>query len=366
MNETVRAEASSLPIRIEGLTKKYGGIVALDAVALDVNAGEFLTLLGPSGSGKTTLLMIVAGFTRPDAGSVKVAGDEILLTPPNRRNIGMVFQNYALFPHMNVFSNVAFGLRQRRCPEDETRKRVQQALDLVQLGSHSERRIDQLSGGQKQRIALARAIVFEPRILLMDEPLSALDKKLREQMQIELRRLHKTLGVTTIYVTHDQREAITMSDRIAVMDQGRIVQLDTPERLYSKPKTRFVAEFIGESNLIPIVIDKQTATFAGQVVKLKHLVPADANKGWLVVRPEKLVVLDDNSRSAELNVFEGKVVEAVYQGESILLYVTIQDGSQMTVRSFVREETVHRLPKIGSPIRLGISPNDTSIVLDEP
>jgi putative spermidine/putrescine transport system ATP-binding protein len=364
VNDSSPVKADSLTIRIDGLTKRYGSIIALDRVGLDIEAGEFLTLLGPSGSGKTTLLMIVAGFVRPDAGSIRVGGDEIVLMPPNKRNIGMVFQNYALFPHMNVFGNVAFGLRQRRVPEAEIRKRVHQVLDLVQLKNLSERRIDQLSGGQKQRVALARAIVFEPRILLMDEPLSALDKKLREQMQIELRRLHRTLGVTTIYVTHDQREAITMSDRIAVMDQGRIAQLDTPKHLYSNPKTRFVAEFLGESNLLPVAVDKRGVVFAGQVIKLNQAPPI-GSKAWLVVRPEKLILLDRNYRDTNLNVFEGKVVEAVYQGESILLYTALGDTSQLVARLYTRDETSTRVPEVGTPVRLGISPKDTTIVCED-
>ena len=229
MNPEKSAGGRSPPLRIRGLSKHYGRTTALHEVDLDVDSGEFITLLGPSGSGKTTLLMILAGFVRPNGGSVMVGGEEIIVMPPHKRNVGMVFQNYALFPHMNVFENIAFPLRQRRVERKETAERVQKVLELVHLAGYGERRTDQLSGGQRQRVALARAIVFEPRILLMDEPLSALDKKLREQMQIEIRHLHQRLGMTTVYVTHDQREAITMSDRIAVMNQGRIVQLDTPK-----------------------------------------------------------------------------------------------------------------------------------------
>ncbi|RVD18603.1 ATP-binding cassette domain-containing protein, partial [Mesorhizobium sp. M4B.F.Ca.ET.017.02.2.1] len=243
---------TALPIGISGIEKRFGGVSVLRDLSLDVAAGEFLTLLGPSGSGKTTLLMILAGFVRANAGSIKVGGEEIIAMPPHRRNIGMVFQNYALFPHMNVFHNIAFPLKQRRVSTAETAERVEKALDLVQLTGLGERRVDQLSGGQRQRVALARAIVFEPRIVLMDEPLSALDKSLREHMQIELRNLHRRLGMTTVYVTHDQREAITMSDRIAVMNAGCIEQIDRPEVLYAAPKTRFVAGFIGDSNFIPV------------------------------------------------------------------------------------------------------------------
>ncbi|MEM1053559.1 MAG: ABC transporter ATP-binding protein, partial [Pseudomonadota bacterium] len=218
---------AALPISVSSVTKTYGPVQALDDVSLEVKSGEFLTLLGPSGSGKTTLLMVLAGFTRPDRGSLKFGDTEMIRKPPHLRDLGMVFQNYALFPHMTVAGNVGYPLKLRKVAKDEMDDRVERALETVQLGGYGERRIDQLSGGQKQRVALARAIVFEPRILLMDEPLSALDKKLRDRMQIELRQLHEKLGMTTVYVTHDQREALTMSDRIAVVNFGRIMQLAT-------------------------------------------------------------------------------------------------------------------------------------------
>ena len=204
-------ESAGLPITISGVTKTYGAVYALDSFDLAIQQGEFLTLLGPSGSGKTTLLMALAGFLRPDSGSIKFADREIILTPPHKRDVGMVFQNYALFPHMTVAANVGYPLKLRKRPADEIAEKVEAALDTVQLGGYGARRINQLSGGQRQRVALARAIVFGPRILLMDEPLSALDKQLRERMQIELRHLHERLGMTTVYVTHDQREALTMS-----------------------------------------------------------------------------------------------------------------------------------------------------------
>ncbi|MEO0764248.1 MAG: ATP-binding cassette domain-containing protein, partial [Pseudomonadota bacterium] len=213
---------------------------ALDSVDLDIRQGEFLTLLGPSGSGKTTLLMVIAGFTRPDSGSLRFGSDEVIRQPPHKRDLGMVFQNYALFPHMSVAGNVAYPLKVRGVGAAEIGPRVEHALETVQLGGFGERRITQLSGGQRQRVALARAIVFEPRILLMDEPLSALDKKLRDHMQIELRHLHEALGMTTVYVTHDQREALTMSDRIAVINHGRLMQLGTPTEIYEAPANRFV------------------------------------------------------------------------------------------------------------------------------
>ncbi|MFT5506111.1 MAG: putative spermidine/putrescine transport system ATP-binding protein, partial [Gammaproteobacteria bacterium] len=251
-NSTSSEMSTALPIHIKGLTKKYGDMFALDSVDLAVKSGEFLTLLGPSGSGKTTLLMAIAGFNRPDAGSIRFADTEVILTPPHKRNVGMVFQSYALFPHMSVAENIAFPLKLRGVNSAETAERVATALTTVQLDDYGDRDIDQLSGGQRQRVALARAFVFRPRILLMDEPLSALDKKLREQMQIELKHLHEQLGVTTVYVTHDQREALTMSDRIAVINEGRIAQIGTPHEIYNHPANAFVADFIGESTMLPL------------------------------------------------------------------------------------------------------------------
>ncbi|MCL6608535.1 MAG: ABC transporter ATP-binding protein [Geminicoccaceae bacterium] len=237
-------------IRFEAVSKHYGGVRALDRVSLEVEPGEFLTLLGPSGSGKTTLLMVLAGFSRPTSGRVLVGGEDVTRTPPHRRDFGVVFQSYALFPHMTVAQNVAYPLRMRGRPRAEIARKVADALALVRLEGLGERRPDELSGGQKQRVALARAVVFEPRVLLMDEPLSALDKKLREAMQIEIRRLHERLGITTIYVTHDQAEAMVLADRIAVLRDGALQQVGPPEAIYRRPANAWVAEFIGLTNFI--------------------------------------------------------------------------------------------------------------------
>jgi putative spermidine/putrescine transport system ATP-binding protein len=359
------ASWQSPSLTIRGVSKRYGETTALYDLDLDVAAGEFVTLLGPSGSGKTTLLMILAGFVRPNAGSVKVGDEEIVATPPHKRNVGMVFQSYALFPHMNVADNIAFPLRQRRMASKEIGDRVAGTLELVQLAGYGQRRVDQLSGGQKQRVALARAIVFEPRILLMDEPLSALDKRLREQMQIEIRHLHERLGMTTIYVTHDQREAITMSDRIAVMNAGRIVQLDTAPRLYAQPRTRFVAEFIGESSLLPIEVNGRGACLGDAVLKLAEAPRATVSRQWLVVRPEKLRIVDEHIDIALLNVFEGTVKELIYQGESFLCYVQLRDGAELAFRNYSQREILAKLPPTGSPIRLGLAPEDASVVSED-
>src|SRR5512144_2059985 len=282
---------AAVPISVRGLTKTYGDVVALDDVDLDVASGEFLTLLGPSGSGKTTLLMVLAGFIRPDRGSLTFGDDEVIRRPPHKRDVGMVFQNYALFPHMDVAGNIGYPLKLRGVVSGENERRVATALELVQLRGYGARRIDELSGGQRQRVALARAVVFEPRIVLMDEPLSALDKQLRERMQIELRQLHERLGTTTVYVTHDQREALTMSDRIAVIHGGRIMQLDTPQAIYEQPGNRFVAEFIGESSFLNAELDGDTCCrCAGQTLRLARPAPAGA-PGVVMLRPERIRLL---------------------------------------------------------------------------
>ena len=236
---------SALNISIKDITKKYDNFYALKDINLEVTSGEFLTLLGPSGSGKTTLLMVLAGFISPDYGSVKFGDEEVVLKPPHLRDIGMVFQNYALFPHMNVEQNVGYPQKLRGVSTQLLKDTVNEALATVKLDGLGHRNVGELSGGQKQRVALARAIVFKPKILLMDEPLSALDKKLREEMQIELRHLHDSLNMTTVYVTHDQKEALTMSDRIAVINHGSLMQLGTPNEIYNSPNNAFIADFIG-------------------------------------------------------------------------------------------------------------------------
>ncbi len=354
-------QSGALPIRISEVTKAYGSFNALDGVSLDVRSGEFLTLLGPSGSGKTTLLMVLAGFTRPDAGSVLFGDREVVRLAPHKRDIGMVFQSYALFPHMTVEGNIGFPLRLRGVGKAEIAERVDRALETVKLGGYGDRRIDQLSGGQRQRVALARAIVFEPRILLMDEPLSALDKQLREHMQVELRQLHESLGMTTVYVTHDQREALTMSDRIAVIDKGCIMQLDTPAHIYERPSRRFVAEFIGESAFLPVTVSGGTALLDGRRLKLEE---ARADGDWLLMlRPEKLRILAPGSRDIDdCNLIEGRVVRFIYQGESFVLEVALPSGSHVTVRGMTSSSAMESLPQTGGPIRLGIDRRDTFLI----
>lgn len=344
-----KTHSEALPIRIRGVSKTYGPVCALQRMDLDIRAGEFLTLLGPSGSGKTTLLMILAGFIRPDCGSVCFGEREVILEPPHRRGVGMVFQNYALFPHMDVAANVAYPLKLRRVAAEERRHRVHEALAMVQLSGMEGRRIDELSGGQKQRVALARAIVFAPRILLMDEPLSALDKQLREQMQLELRQLHERLGQTTVYVTHDQREALTMSDRVAVINEGQLMQLDSPQHIYDRPLNSFIADFIGESVLLPVQVQDAQVRRGETVIAVDGPPPADGAY-YLLLRPERLRILDpaaiEARRQEGHNIFSGTAGPSTYQGDSILLQVELDDATTIRVRHEIDQrraegETIH-------------------------
>ncbi len=358
-------EATALPIHIQGLTKKYGALYALDSVDLEIKSGEFLTLLGPSGSGKTTLLMAIAGFNRPDAGSIRFGEREVILTPPHKRDVGMVFQSYALFPHMSVAGNVAFPLKLRGIGGKECAERVTEALETVQLSGLGERGVDQLSGGQRQRVALARAFVFRPRILLMDEPLSALDKKLRERMQIELKHLHQQLGVTTVYVTHDQREALTMSDRIAVINHGRLAQVDTPEAIYNHPANAFVADFIGESTMLPLTRGE------GGLFFKRHRIAEEPDDGparsWsLVVRPERLFVVDGNRvDSEEVVVFDANVLESVFQGETAFALVSVEGQTELSVRFGTGAAQRHSHLEPGDQVRIGLYRDDVIVIPED-
>jgi len=354
---------AAVPIAVRALCKTYGKVLALNDVELDVRGGEFLTLLGPSGSGKTTLLMVLAGFIRPDQGSLKFGDDEVIRLAPHKRDIGMVFQNYALFPHMDVATNVAFPLKLRGVKGADQQRRVEVALQTVQLEGYGARRIDELSGGQRQRVALARAIVFEPRIVLMDEPLSALDKQLRERMQIELRQLHEKLGTTTIYVTHDQREALTMSDRIAVISGGRIMQLDTPQVIYEQPKNRFVAEFIGESTFLKAELDgAELCRCAGQVLRLGRAASA-RGPGVVMLRPERLRILQGEAGGTE-NMLTARVVNTIYQGDSFLLQAQLADGTALSARGMAGQGSLASLPGVGAQVRLSFSVADTVWLAD--
>ena len=344
-------QSNALNISIKSITKTYGDFHALNDVNLEVNSGEFLTLLGPSGSGKTTLLMVLAGFTRPDYGSVKFGEEEVILKPPHLREIGMVFQNYALFPHMNVEDNIGYPQKLRGVSKSETKLSVDEALSIVKLDGLGKRRVGELSGGQKQRVALARAVVFKPKILLMDEPLSALDKKLREEMQIELRQLHDSLNITTVYVTHDQKEALTMSDRIAVINDGQLMQLDTPNEIYKRPNNAFIADFIGESSLLSVKVQGGAAYLGASEICANQTPDRDGDY-LLMVRPEKLFLAERTEK--DTNFFDGLVEESIFQGESQLMVIKldpeIYGGQELRMRLPNGSETMQSLPKTGEKI----------------
>jgi len=348
-------------VSIRSAVKRYGQVAALDDVSLDVAQGEFVSLLGPSGSGKTTLLGILGGFVQPTSGSVWVGERDITFAPPHKRDIGIVFQNYALFPHMTVGENVAFALRARREPKSGWARRVADALAMVELSGYEGRRISELSGGQRQRVALARAMVFEPQLILMDEPLSALDKQLRETMQIELRRLHRRLGATIVYVTHDQREALTMSDRVAVLRNGKLVQIDTPERLYDRPCNAFVASFIGEATLLPVQREGEHAVRLGEAVLHTSAPLPRGDKLLLAVQTEKLVI-DDGTAPAGANRLSARVTEVLYQGESLRVFATLPDGTALSLRQPGNHDARQRIPPPGASVSVVLDPRDTIVV----
>jgi spermidine/putrescine ABC transporter ATP-binding subunit len=336
-------------VELRNVHKRYGDHLALRDFSLEVRRGEFLTLLGPSGSGKTTLLRLVAGFEQPQAGQILIEGCDASNLPPYRRNVNTVFQHYALFPHLNVYRNVAFGLEQKKLPQAEIRRRVHSVLDLVDLPDKEDRYSHQLSGGEKQRVALARALVLEPSVLLLDEPLGALDQKLRQQMQVELKRLHRRLGITFIFVTHAQEEALVMSDRIAVIQRGRLEQVGSGEQLYERPGTRFVAEFMGVENFFEGQCTAHsergtrfdTATglvlWAGDSRGLSGNIPAT-----LGVRPEAMCLLREQpSANGTLNIVAGEVIEAIFEGGSWRWSVLTSSGERLVVRGAV---TANSLP----------------------
>jgi spermidine/putrescine transport system ATP-binding protein len=329
--------ASAPEIRLVGLTKVYGDVRAVDDVDLDIQAGEFFSLLGPSGCGKTTTLRMIGGFESPTSGRIELQGRDVSRDPPERRPVNMVFQSYALFPHLNVFDNVGFGLRRHKVADREVRQRVAESLELVRLTGYDRRKPDQLSGGQQQRVALARALVNRPTVLLLDEPLGALDLKLRKQLQVELKRIQQEVGITFVYVTHDQEEALALSDRIAVMQTGRVEQLGTPEELYDRPQTRFVAGFIGTTNLLPGTVEALEGEAA--VVRLttgdRCLVDRAGRvvgqEIELAVRPEavELRPIDDgvpDSLPRAPFALRGRIEQSAYLGTSINYLVRTAGG----------------------------------------
>lgn len=352
---------TGLPLRLVDVSMRYGKFNALEPTTLDVSAGEFLTLLGPSGSGKTTLLNLIAGYAEPTTGEIRIGTRDVTRVAARHRNIGMVFQSYALFPHMTVGENIAYGLSVRGLPKAECARRVSEILSLMQLERFADRAIQQMSGGQQQRVALARALVIEPDVLLMDEPLSALDKQLRRTVQLELRRLHRKHGRTTIYVTHDQEEALVLSDRIAVMDKGRIQQLGSVDDLYDRPVNSFVAGFIGESNLLPV---KVSSVSNGQatvdVEAFRKRISVDAGPGvapgkpaQLLVRPEH-VLLDHSGDGVA-----AEIVEAVYLGELSQFSLLLESGQTLTAR-----QITDRSLRTGAKVNLSWKPGHARVVIE--
>ena len=365
--------ASGAPVpdvRLVELTKLYGDVRAVDGVSLDIGSGEFFSLLGPSGCGKTTTLRMIGGFEAPTSGRIELQGHDVSQDPPEHRPVNMVFQNYALFPHLNVFDNVAFGLRRRKVAAAEIRRRVGEILELVRLTGFDRRKTDQLSGGQAQRVALARALVNRPTVLLLDEPLGALDLKLRKQLQVELKRIQKEVGITFVYVTHDQEEALALSDRIAVMQAGRVEQLGTPEELYDRPATRFVAGFIGTTNLLTGRVE----TLAGEsaVLRLDTGEQLAVNRDGLAigmpievaVRPEAVVLRPVGAAGLPPDVadgtslIEGRVEQAAYLGTSINYLVRTTGGLQVSAAA---PRSAGRFP-VGSEVAIQWRPDDTLVL----
>jgi ABC-type Fe3+/spermidine/putrescine transport system ATPase subunit len=304
----VELQATAVDVELRGVTKRFDDVVAVDDIDLTVRHGEFLSLLGPSGCGKTTTLRLIAGFEQPDEGEILIAGDDVAGLPPYKRDVNTVFQSYALFPHLNVLDNVAYGLKQRGLGKSAREDKARQALELVHLPQLAGRKPKQLSGGQQQRVALARALVMEPKVLLLDEPLGALDLKVRKQLQIELKRIQERVGITFVYVTHDQEEALAMSDRVAVMNLGRIEQLAAPREIYDAPATRFVADFIGETNFIEV------------------------NGSVVAVRPEHISVSRSSRDSAGPHAVTGEVVTSMVIGPALQWLVRADNGQEVLVR----------------------------------
>jgi ABC-type Fe3+/spermidine/putrescine transport system ATPase subunit len=343
-------------VAVRNLSKRFQNVVAAHDVSFEVPRGSLLTLLGPSGSGKTTTLMMVAGFAEPDSGTIEVAGRDVTRLPPNKRGLGVVFQSYALFPHKTVAENVAFPLEIRRMKRDEVGPRVDRLLELVKLSAFREHSVTTLSGGQKQRVALARALVFEPPVLLMDEPLGALDKKLREHMQVEIKALQRSLGVTALYVTHDQDEALMMSDVIAVMNDGRIEQIGPPALLYEEPANRFVAEFLGGVNLFParavaVEGDACVAELDGGIRAPCHatgVAAADGAARWIGIRPERVRLVPDGAAGA---LFAATVLKQTYLGGTMIYDLAGETGLSFSARLPI--DGPAELPAAGS--RVGVT-----------
>lgn len=351
-------------VKLEGVEKHFGSVVALREMELEIQQGEFLTLLGPSGCGKTTTLRLIAGFIEPTRGTIYLGDDDVTFVPPQKREIGMVFQHYALFPHMTIEENIGFGLKQRSNSKEEIRRRVGELLDLIHLPGIQDRYPAELSGGQAQRIAVARAVAYAPRVLLMDEPLGALDLKLRESMQIELRRIQQELEITTIYVTHDQGEAMNMSDRITVMNLGLIEQIGSAEDIYNSPRTKFVADFIGQINFLPARIlgdegEWAIADMLGTKVKVPRSdASPESGEVAIAVRPEQLTIVRNGGDG--MNVVEGRISNKIFNGNIMKLFVDV--GADLTAVVEGSPTDMYGAP--GEPIRIGWSFKNAQVLTE--
>jgi len=345
-------------VQARNVTKRYGDLKALDDVSLDFPDGSFFALLGPSGSGKTTLLRAIAGFVEPEEGEILIDGTDVAHIPAHRRNIGMVFQNYALFPHITVFDNIAFGLSVRGTSKADAKERVGRMLDLVRLSGLDQRKPRQLSGGQQQRVALARALVTEPRVLLLDEPLGALDKRLRQEMQIELKQIQRAVGITAIFVTHDQEEALTLSDRIAIINEGRLVQVGPPGEIYENPNTRFAASFLGDANFLTGRVEGSGVAVEG-VGPVGTAAAVSGSEATLAVRPEKMRLVARNA-AADGNRIEGTVRQSVFSGTSVTYIVETPVGD---MRCF-QQNAGEAIMEGGTEAALVWSPEHTVVVED--
>ena len=359
-------------VGLRGVRKTYGDVVAVDHVDLDIERGEFFTLLGASGSGKTTCLRMIAGFERPDEGAVHLGGRDVTAMPPADRDVNTVFQDYALFPHMSVAANVAYGLAVRKVPKGERAERTEQALAMVRLEGFGPRRPSQLSGGQRQRVALARALVNRPRVLLLDEPLGALDLKLRQQLQVELKTIQHEVGITFVYVTHDQDEALSMSDRIAVMDGGRVIQVGTPQEVYDEPDSRFVAGFVGVSNVLELPVQRVAGSLAELRLGSEDRVAAPAAEGLrsgstaiVTIRPERIQLLSPGEPAASPQDCSaaGTVRESLYAGPTTRFVVELDGGGElMVVRQNARAGHEDATALTGRAVRLAWAPDATRVI----
>jgi spermidine/putrescine transport system ATP-binding protein len=358
-----------IDVRLVDVTKKFGEMVAVDRISLDVRDGEFFSLLGPSGCGKTTTLRMIGGFEQPTSGLIELQGRDVTWLPPFKRNVNTVFQNYALFPHLTIFENVAFGLRRKGVRDSEIKSRVTEMLELVELPGYERRKPTQISGGQAQRVALARALINRPAVLLLDEPLGALDLKLRKQMQVELKRIQQEVGITFIYVTHDQEEAMTMSDRIAVMNRGHYEQLGEPESLYERPTTRFVAGFLGVSNLLPARVagrdgDYTSATLVDDTaIRVPSVLVNGSEQIAIGVRPEKIRLSEpDATAPSGHNRLTGVVRDASYLGVSTQYQVESRGGTLTVYEQNVERATRAELWSRGDAVQMTWSPDHSFVV----